>query len=386
MMNAFSSKQNQAWITDVAAVTALGDHIDETWGQLLHARTAIRPVDRFDVEGYTSGVAACIDDLRPRGHGSMVHSLLSRLARGLGPVPEDALLVTATAKAGIDMLEKYKRGNPYHAEDMFPASFPQLVSETFGLKKQGINISAACASSILAVSQACVWIYSGTAESVLVCSADLVSEFVFSGFSALGALSSTPCRPFDRERSGLSLGEGAVALLLMSAKRAEAEGKAPLGRVCGWGAANDAFHVTAPDPDGIGLTQAIYQSLKHAGLGKEAVCAVSAHGTGTVSNDAMELRALRDCFGNHVGTRLPVFSVKGAIGHTLGAAGGLEIALGLKALSQQVVPPTVGFSSPADGAQGWVSSEAVAIQGDYLLSSNSGFGGINAALVLGKGA
>jgi len=386
MTHTITPEQNQAWITDMAAVTALGDHIDETWRQLLRSRTAIRPVDRFDAGGYTSGVAACIDDLRPTGHGSMVHSLLSHLARGLGPVPDDALLVTATAKAGIDMLEQYQRGKPYHAEDMFPASFPQLVSETFGLKQQGINISAACASSILAVSQACVWIHSGTAEVVLVCSADLVSEFVFSGFSALGALSSTPCRPFDRDRSGLSLGEGAVALLLMSAKRAEAEGKAPLGKVCGWGAANDAFHVTAPDPDGTGLTQAIRQALKHAGVEKESVCAVCAHGTGTVSNDAMELRALRDCFGDCASTRLPVFSVKGAIGHTLGAAGGIEIALGLKALSSQVAPPTVGFFSPAEGAQGWVSSEPLAMQGDYLLSSNSGFGGINVALVLEKGA
>lgn len=386
MTHSFPSKRNETWITDVAVVTALGDHLEETWLQLLHSETAIRPVDRFNVEGYASGVAACISGLAPVGSGSMLPVLVGRLKRGLGPVPSDAWLFTATTKAGIDVLERYKRGKACHGGDVFPASFPRLVSEIFGLKKPGINISAACASSTLAVSQACAWIHSGAAEVVLVCSADLVTEFVFSGFSALGALSQTPCRPFDRDRSGLSLGEGAVALLLMSAKRAEAEGKEPMGRVCGWGAANDAFHVTAPALDGCGLTQAVHQALRCAGLEKESVCAVCAHGTGTISNDAMELRAFRDCFGDCARTRLPVFSIKGAIGHTLGAAGGIEIALGLKVLSQQVAPPTVGFSCPADGAQGWVSSAPVAVQGDYLLSSNSGFGGINAALVLGKGA
>ncbi len=386
MTRSFPSERNETWITDVAAVTALGNHLEETWLQLLRSETAIRRVDRFNVEGYASGVAACIPDLTPEGVGSMLPVLVGRLKRGLGAVPPDAWLFTATTKAGIDVLEQYQQGRSSLFEDLFPASFPRLVSETFGLKKPGINISAACASSILAVSQACAWIRSGAAEVALVCCADLVTEFVFSGFSALGAMSPTPCRPFDRDRSGLSLGEGAVALLLMSAKRAEAEGKEPMGRVCGWGAANDAFHVTAPAPNGCGLTQAVHGALECAGLEKESICAVCAHGTGTVSNDAMELRALRDCFGDPASVRLPVFSVKGAIGHTLGAAGGLEIALGLKVLSQQVAPPTVGFSCPADGAQGWVSSAPVAVQGEYLLSSNSGFGGINAALVLGKGA
>lgn len=382
----FTSQQNQVWITDVATVTALGDDLEKTWRRLLESRTAIRPVVRFNTGAFTSGVAACMEDLPATGCGSMVRFLLARLARGLGPVPGDAGLVTATAKAGIDSLEKSQRGTSCRAEDLLPAFFPRMVSEAFGLKRPGINISAACASSTIAVSQASAMIHAGAADVVLMVSADLVSEFVFSGFSSLGALAATPCRPFDRNRSGLSLGEGAVALLLMNSKRAEAEGRIPLGRVHGWGAANDAFHVTAPAPDGSGLSQAIRQALKCAGLEKEAIGAVCAHGTGTVSNDAMELRALRDCFGGPAGVQLPVFSVKGAIGHTLGPAGGIEVALGLKVLSQQVVPPTVGFSHPADGAQGWVFAEPVPVRGDYLLSSNSGFGGINAALVLGKGA
>jgi len=387
MTSMHTPKATTVWITDAAAVTALGDSIEETWAGLLHSRTAIRPVERFQVDRYTSGVAACIPGLASTGHVSMLSGLMTRLARGLGPVPADASLLTATTKAGVDMLERLKRGMPYHAGYLLPASFPRIASETFGLKTEGINISAACASSTIAVSQACALIRSGTVDAALVCGADLVTEFVFSGFSALGALSPTACRPFDRERSGLSLGEGAAALILMHPARAEAEGKAPLGMVTGWGAANDAYHVTAPDPDGCGLRDAIHQALERAHLERGEVSAVCAHGTGTIANDAMELRAIQDCFGRHADglRRPPVYSIKGSIGHTLAASGAIEIAIGLKALQQQVAPPTVGFSRPADGARGRVSAEPAVLTGDYLLTTNSGFGGINAAIVLKRG-
>ncbi len=372
------------WITDTAVVSALGDHIDEIWEQLLKAKTAIRPVERFNVDGYRSKVAACIRDLMPTGDRSMLHGLVSRLACAIGPVPSDAALVTATAKAGIDMLEQRKYGRACDAGDILPSSLAHIASQTFGIRDQGITISAACASSVIAVSQACALIHSGRAEVVLVCCADLVTRFVFSGFSALEALSSQPCMPFDKNRSGLSLGEGAAALVLMGRERAQREGLTPLGRVCGWGSASDAYHVTAPDPEGSGLIRAITLALKQAGLKGRDLCAVCAHGTGTIANDAMELKAFAHCFSDPGDSGPRVYSVKGAMGHTLGAAGGIEVALGLKTLEQQMAPPTVGFSQPAQGAER-VSAQAVPIQGDYLLTSNSGFGGINAAIVLKRG-
>ena len=374
----------EVWITDMAVVSALGDHMEETWEQLLQARTAIRPVERFDVQGCTSRVAACIPDLMPTQDHSMLRGLVSRLAPALGPVPSDACLITATAKAGIDMLEQHKYGRAYDAGDILPSSLARMASRTFGVRNQGMTISAACASSTIAVSHACARILSGKSEVVLVCCADLVTRFVFSGFSALGALSPGPCRPFDKDRSGLSLGEGAAALVLMGRNRAQREGIRPLGRVCGWGTASDAFHVTAPDPEGSGLIRAITLALKRAGLRAGDLCAMCAHGTGTIANDAMELKAFAHCFG-HPGDDWPwVYSVKGAIGHTLGAAGGIEVALGLKALEQQMAPPTAGLSEPAPGADR-VTAQPVPIVGEYLLTSNSGFGGINAAIVLKKG-
>ncbi len=370
------------WVTDATSVTALGRNLEELWRRLLSRHSAIAPVNRFSVKGYRSHFAACIEDLKCTGNSSAFHDLLTRLFNQMGPVPTDARLYTATTKAGIDNLERMRRYEPVDASNVLLTAVAQQVRRQFGLTNVGTNISAACASSAIAVAKGAALIAAGRAECVLVCCIDLVTEFVFSGFSALGALSPKPCTPFDRERSGLTLGEGAASLLLMKSERAKREGRPHLGTVLGWGVANDAFHVTAPSPDGCGLVAAVRQALNQAHLEPEAIPAVCAHGTGTVYNDHMELTAFEQLFE---GRRLPVYSIKGAIGHTLGAAGGIEVALGLKALSDGVAPPTVGFSQGEDRTLGRVSSEAAVIIGNHLLSTNSGFGGINAALILEKG-
>ncbi|MCP4576713.1 MAG: beta-ketoacyl-[acyl-carrier-protein] synthase family protein [Deltaproteobacteria bacterium] len=372
----------EVWVTDAASVTALGRNLEELWRRLLWGRSAIAPVVRFSVKDYKSRFAACIEDLNCSGSLSAIHDLLGRLFKEMGPIPTDAQLYTATTKAGIDNLERMHRGEPADASDVLVTAIANQVTRHLNLTHKGTNISAACASSAIAVAKGAALIAAGRAECVLVCCMDLVTEFVFSGFSALGALSPKPCIPFDRKRSGLTLGEGAASLLLMTADRATKEGRPHLGTVLGWGVANDAFHVTAPAPDGCGLLAAMGQALKRACLKPEAVSAVCAHGTGTVYNDQMELTAYDQFFGDR---RLPVYSIKGAIGHTLGAAGGIEVAVGLKSLSESLVPPTVGFSKGEESTAGRVSSRVETMSGNYLLSTNSGFGGINAALILAKG-
>jgi 3-oxoacyl-[acyl-carrier-protein] synthase II len=373
----------QVWIVRLGTVTSLGGTLQELWKRVLAGQTAIRPVSRFPTANYASDVAACIPDLASSGGKSMIHDLLDRLIEGIGPVPSDAFLITATTKAGIDNLERIRRGDPADPRDILLSSMPEAIGQRLGLREPGINISAACASSAIALSRAAAMIASGMRDAVLVCCADLVTEFVFSGFSSLGALSPVPCMPFDRRRIGMSLGEGAASLLMMSPDRARKENRSPMGKILGWGAANDAAHVTAPARDGSGLIKAISQALKQADLMAEQISAICAHGTGTVQNDAMELTAFHGVFGDR---KLPVFAVKGSIGHTLGAAGGIEAALGVQVLSSQTAPPTVGFLEPEAGAEGRVHPYPVSISGDYLLSTNSGFGGINAAMILGKGA
>jgi 3-oxoacyl-[acyl-carrier-protein] synthase II len=372
---------NRVVVAEAAAITALGSDLAEVWPRLLAGESAIRPVSRFAVDRYCAGVAACIDGLASAAGRSMMHSLLDQLFTEVGPIPRDAFLITATTKAGIDNLEALRRGHPVDWEDILLSSLAKTIVDQFGLSHSGLNISAACAASTVAVAVGAGLIAAGKTEAVLVCCADLVTEFIFSGFSALKALSPVPCKPFDRHRQGLSLGEGAAALLLMSAARAQRERRDPLGNILGWGVANDATHITAPAQSGDGLVQAIAQALTSANRVADEIIAVSAHGTGTIYNDLMELSALRQVFG---GRKLPVYSVKGAIGHTLGAAGAIEVALAIKTLTHQTVPPTVGFSIPEDGAGGRVSAATQAIGGDYLLTMNSGFGGVNAALIIGR--
>jgi 3-oxoacyl-[acyl-carrier-protein] synthase II len=368
-------------ITNVSTVTAMSDSLDGLWRGLLAGKTAIRPVNRFPVNNYSAGIAGCIEGLNAAVSTSMLHSLCDRLFSSWAPVPSDTFVITATTKGGIDNLEKVSTGNPADIQDILPSSLPAIVSGKLGLDNRGFNVSAACASSTIAVAQAAALISAASADVVLVCCLDMTTEFIFSGFSALRALSPMPCRPFDRDRKGLSLGEGAAALLLMSRQRASQERRIPLGTIHGWGIANDATHITAPARDGCGLVQAISRALQLSGIPADEIHAVCAHGTGTIFNDLMELAAFRQIFKRR---KVPVFSIKGAIGHTLGAAGGIEVAAGIKALSCQMMPPTIGLRTPMDEAMGWVSTEPVSFSGDCLLTTNSGFGGINAALVLGK--
>jgi 3-oxoacyl-[acyl-carrier-protein] synthase II len=268
------------------------------------------------------------------------------------------------------------------AETPLIPDFVECLTRKLALQRPGFNISAACASATVAVAQACMRIASGNTEAALVVCADLVTEFVFSGFSALQILSDRPCTPFDRNRNGLSLGEGAAVICLMSPRRARMEGLLPQATLCGWGIAGDAAHITAPDRAGQGLIRAVRHAFRAAGCDPEEIAAVNAHGTGTVHNDRMELNAFRTLFG---GRKIFIHSVKGGIGHTLGAAGGIELALSVKSLQENRIPPTIGLSDPEPRGEGHIFSDPLALPPGCLLATNSGFGGVNAALIIDKG-
>jgi 3-oxoacyl-[acyl-carrier-protein] synthase II len=219
----------------------------------------------------------------------------------------------------------------------------------------------------------------GTVKSVLVVAADLVSRFIFTGFSALQGLTASTCRPFDNKRDGLVLGDGGVAILLMEKDEADRRGFDSLARISGWGIANDANHITGPAKDGRGLISAIRSAVSAAEIPLDQVEAYCAHGTGTSYNDAMELTAVDSLFGDR---GFPIFSVKGAIGHTLGAAGAIETAIAVCSLKEKRVPPTVGLINPDANGLGRVSNTEQGFGGTNILTTNSGFGGCNAALLL----
>lgn len=242
--------------------------------------------------------------------------------------------------------------------------------------------STACASGNVALGMALKWLRAGLCDVVLCGGVDAISEFVLSGFHSLRAQAKAPCQPFDRARSGLNLGEGAAFLVLESEDHARRRGQRIRAYLSGYGLSCDANHMTGPDRQGRGAARAMSAALVDAGLGAPAVDFVSAHGTATVFNDAMEARGLALVLGERSAT-VPVNSIKGSLGHTLGAAGALEAVMAVRALEEQVIPPTAGLGErDPEIALHLVVGAPQAAALSVVLSTSSGFGGVNAALVL----
>jgi 3-oxoacyl-[acyl-carrier-protein] synthase II len=273
-------------------------------------------------------------------------------------------------------------------QPLLPISSPQYgcallaeqLAEQLGAERQRV-VSTACCSSNSALAVSLTWLRSGLCDVVLCGGVDVLTPFVVSGFRSLRAQSPEPCRPFDRRRSGVNLGEAAACVVLEPESHARARGQRVLAYLAGAGLSQDAHHMTAPDPQGRGAMLAMQRALSDAGLPIDSVDFVSSHGTGTPFNDQMEARALRLVFGERA-SHIPLNSIKGAVGHTLGAGGLLEAVMSVQILATQQIPPTVGLEEPdpafeLDFVMGGPRIAAVR----SILSSASGFGGENAAVV-----
>jgi 3-oxoacyl-[acyl-carrier-protein] synthase II len=301
------------------------------------------------------------------------------LKRNQIQVPSDALLILATTTGEIDILEKQVlRGGPDAKESRFSFLLEKVKALT-EIKGEGTIISSACSSSLAALGFASSLIQNGKHDCVLVVAADAVTEFVFSGFSSLMALDPDKAKPFDKNRAGLSLGEGAGFVLLMSQARAQQEARTILGEIAGWAMSDDANHMTGPVRDGSGLKLAIQKALKNAGVSGDDVGCISGHGTGTIYNDSMEMKAYSSIFHDRP---VPLYSIKGAVGHTMGASGLIECLMALWVLKERIIPPTVGLVDVDPEAKDWASLEKRDLKGRIALLNNSGFGGVNASLIL----
>ena len=368
-------------IANTDLISGYGHGLDACWSALLAGHTAIRPAGRFAGRGFLSENAATVPGLDDADGPSRLMAMLAPLLASVAAeAPADADLILATTTGEIDLLEASVLRGQGSPADSVPLRLLEKVQRRLHLRGSASVVSAACASSCVAIGQAAARIASGRASAVVVVAGDALSEFVFSGFSTLMALSPDRARPFDRQRDGLSLGEAAAWALVMDPERARQERRPVIAEIAGWGCAGDANHMTGPSRDGDGLARAIRLCLGPDRLAGRDIGAVCAHGTGTVYNDAMELKALRTVFGERP---VPVFSVKGGTGHTLGAAGLLEVLIAAKVLQTGIVPPTPGLREPDAEAEGWVATAACALaKGAAVLSTNSGFGGVNAAVAL----
>ncbi len=271
--------------------------------------------------------------------------------------------------------------NPGGVADFLGGNLARLAHAVLGTRGPASVVVNACSSGTDTLGLALNWLRQGVCDLCIAGGADALSIIPYHGFASLQLLDQKPCRPFDAERGGLTLGEGAACVVLEPAMRRDASDKHLTGRLLGYGAASDAWHPTAPHPRGRGLVAAVKNALDDAGLTPDDISLVNAHGTGTQANDKAECAAIREVFGN---SPPPVVSTKGATGHTLGAAGAVEVILTLLALGSGEVHGTTGCGrqDPSLEAPVLTSSDRVALRGAVGISQSLAFGGGNSALVL----
>jgi len=241
-----------------------------------------------------------------------------------------------------------------------------------------MTVVNACSSGTDAIGVAASWIRAGLCDLAIAGGADEMYRVPVAGFWSLGVMSSQLCAPFDRDRAGLNLGEGAGILVLTSDKFGRDRNIPPVFELAGFGSSCDAHHLTAPHPDGRGLDAAIRTALSQAGIAPSQIAFINAHGTGTLDNDRVEGKVIDRIFGHDI----PFLSTKGYTGHTLGAAGGLEAVFTLLGLRERWIPASAGFDNAADDVPIAPVAKQTSVFGEYALSTSLAFGGNNSALII----
>jgi 3-oxoacyl-[acyl-carrier-protein] synthase II len=388
-------------IVAAGVVSPLGFGLAETRDSLRQARDCVTAVTRFSVSQCRCKTAGQIPDdrllagLNERLRAKRLHRASHMMIQALKEVVTQAqqfepeLTVIGTTSGGMSYGEHYYRslrqsGNLRHAPTWianYPAQKPVIdAQEAFGISAPCQVIANACASGTNAIGHAFECVRSGRYQRVLAGGYDALSELVFTGFDSLQASTPEKCRPFDRHRTGMVLGEGAAILALENLELARKRGAPVLAEIAGYGISTDNFHITQPDPSGIGPRQAMERALQSAQVSAQDVDYVNAHGTATVFNDAAEGKAISALFNG-----VPVSSTKSMMGHSLGAAGAVEAIVCLLGLQHQFLPPNINFGAlDNDLDLNIVANEAQSAIVRAALSNSFGFGGTNASILMRK--
>ena len=393
-------------ITGIGLVTALGSTREESWRRMIAGDCGIGATTVFDTQGYRSRVAAEVDmqavdegttplerRRRSRGDRIGVRAASEAIAdSGIldGAVDRSRIGVffgagTADLLRNEDFFKTWitaglSRTRPSDAWNHFPSTPVDVVAEAFGLEGPRGCIVAACSSSTIAIGRGVEAIRAGRADAVLAGGTDALSRLTYSGFNLLRLMDPVPCRPFDRSRAGMNIGEGAGILVLEDLERARKRGAHVYAELAGHSLACEAFHPTAPEPEGKPVAAVVSLALKDAGINPDEVQHINAHGTATPQNDAAEARGFRRVFGDRV-DRIPVTSIKSMIGHCLGAAGAVEAAALALTVARGAIPPTIHHAD-GDCAVDVVANEARQQRVRCAVSTSLGFGGNDSAIVL----
>lgn len=399
-------------MADVVAITGLGvisplnpeGDREHFWAALCAGETGVGEIRSFDASAYASRVAAEVsrkllgDDDAKREPALCMAELAcgqavdsARIAPGTFR-PRRSGVVVGTVLGGTVSGQRYLRAEGANraeaAKDLerYPLrTMAALLAQRLGFSGPILTVSTACASGTDAIGIAYRKISSGSTDLMVAGGVDAICELSFSGFCSLKALTADKVRPFSLNRTGLALGEGAAFLVLERETTAVRRGAEILGYIAGYASRSDAFHLTAPHREGCGLAAAAMAALRDGGCRPEAIGYVNAHGTGTAYNDSMETKAIKTALGDWA-RRVPISSVKGALGHAFGAAGALEAAVCLLAMRDGIVPPTINFEEPDPECDlDFVPNIARKVAVGAALSLSAGFGGQNAALLIRGG-
>jgi 3-oxoacyl-[acyl-carrier-protein] synthase II len=387
---------NGVLVTGLGAVSPFGVGVKAYWDGVRSGSCAIRPLTLFPTDGFRCRLAAEVPGPIP---GSSRRSRADRLAlaaareaiedAGLGPGERagGALIVGAVGGGMLEAEAAYwasrRAGgstvSPASQRAVLPYSHAAMLAHQLGVRGPRATIVTACGSGAAALAVAADLIADGVTPLALAGGADALTQICFMGFNALRLLDPEPCRPFDRGRRGMSVGEGAAFVVLEDAEHAHARGARVYAELAGHGMTTDAFHVTSPQPEGEGMARAMRSALRRARLEPAAVGYANAHGTGTLQNDRTEARALATVFGEG---RVLVSSTKSMIGHTMAAAGSLEAVATVLALVTELVPPTVHLQTPDPEVPfDCVPDKAREAALGAAISNSFGFGGQNVTLL-----
>jgi 3-oxoacyl-[acyl-carrier-protein] synthase II len=293
-----------------------------------------------------------------------------------------------TVASQLNALQFYKAyrehgSAPMTSVDRFlKGNLAEYIARRIGARGPQISVVNACSSSTDAIGVALAWLKGGLCDIAIAGGADELNHVPYCGFSSLGIANPGLCSPFDRDRKGLNLGEGAGVMVIESRATARRRGASSPIILAGYGTSSDAYHLTAPSPDGVGLRAAVHDAMAEAGIGPREVGFINAHGTGTHENDLVEGRVLADIFGQD----LIMLSTKGYTGHTLGAAGGIEAVFTAAGLREGWVPASAGFQNKDEAISIIPVQNKTTVTGRFALSTSLAFGGTNAAIVIGREA
>ncbi|MBS1524669.1 MAG: beta-ketoacyl synthase [Bacteroidetes bacterium] len=361
--------------------TPLGKTTTENFGNLLEGRSAVKQhADRaisaqpFFASLFDKGTFP-ENDHYTKFEQVLIASITDALKQsGLKAPDQENILILSSTKGNVSLLETEKH-SPELNERISLSASAKLIAKHFGLVNQPIVVSNACVSGVVAIIAAMRLLRTGQHENAIIAGADTISRFILSGFESFQALSPGICKPFDKHRNGLNLGEGAGTIILSANQKYSGN-----TRVLGGGISNDANHISGPSRTGKELSFAIDQALKDAGVTAEDIGFISAHGTATPYNDEMEANAIALSGLESV----PLNSLKANYGHTLGAAGLIESIVSVQSLKEGLVLPTLGFEERGVSRPVNVAKSISKITKSNFLKTASGFGGCNAAIVFGK--